>query len=389
MANNNSQFPPEIVDKIIELLWTSNDLSSSDRILFMTTCPLFNHSWKAQFSRIATRYIYVPRLSYLLYLASIAWGGKLFKSFIYTQLDLRNRVQTMTCNVDLRSNRDKKTEDVYWILSNLWTGYYGGLKRCFPSLKELRLEAAVYTPIHLWTSELPQVAYTQIILNLDEQVSVEQDAGARLKAIGFRLYLNIAIHDPDVYLGVTDALWKYCDSPLSGYLELLVRIAMGGLMNPLRLCDSEDTRGEFAKARDIGQRLRDSRRLQDLVHLFSTSALFVSFINPFYPRFCHKRYFEDEERSLHLSHSVCTPLCWFRPQGQTVAVGELAYDSHGWDRIVPELQKDSDTLRWCGYALYLLVGVDLEGPCQFRAVEDLHRIVESEKHPRPVLMLFG
>ncbi|KAK7457257.1 hypothetical protein VKT23_010556 [Stygiomarasmius scandens] len=390
MANHSSEFPPEIVEKIIQSFWTSN-LSSSDRVLFMTACPLLNRTWKYEFSRIVSRDIHMPRLGYLLYLANIAWGS--FKSLIYTQLDLKNRAETMTCAVDLRSpsNRDKKTEDAYLLLSDLatWTGYTA-LKRCFPSLKELRLKAAVYTPLHLWTSEMPQVVYTQIVLNLEEKVTVKLDIDERFVAAP-RLTLNISIHDSDAHLGVTDALWKYRASPISGYLEVLVGVVMGGLMGSTRLCNIEEDHESglmqnTGKPRGLSRRLQQSRRLQDSdsIHFFSTTALVVyadcGFISQFDTRFCR-------ERDGDVSHSVCSPLCslkgWFWSASP-------ANDS--WDSIIPD-SDSNPSLRWLRYPAFLLVGVDLDGPCRFRAVQDLRWFVENncghDSWPAFTIELFG
>ncbi|KAK7440607.1 hypothetical protein VKT23_016955 [Stygiomarasmius scandens] len=276
------KFPPEIIEKITLLIWRSS-LSPSERILLMTTYPLLDRTWKAQFARIASREIHVPNLHYLLYLVNIVRKGK---SLIYDQTDLKKHGATMTCFLDMRSypdltDRDRRTEDIYWILGDM--GNYSGLRICFPSLKELRLEAVFYTPMHLWTSEMAQVAHTQIVLDFDEW---EELKGAKKKD-HFRLLqrnsnhnftLKIAIHDPDAYLGVTNALWKYRSGPLSTYFMSLCRVVLGGCTR-FRFRNPQDSPLEyetaFGRLHRLGENLQKSQRLEGTIHLFDASATFI------------------------------------------------------------------------------------------------------------------
>ncbi|KAK7457068.1 hypothetical protein VKT23_010369 [Stygiomarasmius scandens] len=426
MVNHNLEFPPEIADKIILFLWNSI-LSSSDRILFTTTCPLLNKMWKAQFKRIASRDIYIPSLSYLLYLASIAWRGK---SFIYSQRRLRECAEAMTCFLDLRSSGsghcsefwDKKTEEVYWLLSDL--GRYSrdgrGLKRCFPSLKHLTLEVAIHTPTHLWTSEMPQVAYTQIVLGLDPEtgIDVDIDIDVGKQRVKLPLRLNITIHDSDAYLGVTDALWKYRVSPISAYLGQLVNVVMGGLMGGVRLPRSYDGQmlGDTGRILRLSKLLHKSRRLEGSMHLFSTTVAYleppiVQGLRSLDPRFCPKWIFEDfmEEKGLLASHSVCTPLCQLRMWLESSGLIKLM-ENGGWGLIIPysaldeedrcvreiverrklegvQINSDDPTtedyaimkrprvLRWYDFSPF--PALKRVGPSPFSAVEDLRQLVES------------
>ncbi|KAE9403949.1 hypothetical protein BT96DRAFT_1016565 [Gymnopus androsaceus JB14] len=94
----SAQHPAEIVEKILQEMWSS-DLSPAERILFMTTCPRLNRTWRSQFARIASITIHIPCLSYLLYLAEIIRTGK---SLVYDRKYLRREARTMICFLDLR-----------------------------------------------------------------------------------------------------------------------------------------------------------------------------------------------------------------------------------------------------------------------------------------------
>ncbi|KAK7457160.1 hypothetical protein VKT23_010460 [Stygiomarasmius scandens] len=443
------EFPPEIIEKIILSLWTDNsiNLSSSDRILFMTTCPLLNKTWKAQFSRIASRDIYIPRLSYLLYLASVAWRGNIFKtkSLVYSQHRLKKRAETMTLSLDLRScpvseetydrdrggDRDKKNEEIYWLLTDLQEYSYSkqthGLRRFFPTLKQLKLKTAIRIPMHLWTSPgAPQVAYTEIVLGLDPDETLTgggvDDGDQRVK---LPLDLNIAIHvhansDSDD-VAVTDALWKYRASLISAYLGQLVNVTMGGLISGVGLSACDHDRVQLAKVFQISELLHKSRMLEGSVHFFSTSMVFhepprsdvyrifcPNFSNLSCPEQTSARDVVENKKSLS-SHPVCTPLCRLRSWRWSYELGELK-DRGGWDLIIPYSALDEEdrrireickrrelegvkidandpsaedcaimrlpqVLRWYTFSPFAVLTFD--GPSPFTAMEDLRKLVES------------
>ncbi|THU93423.1 hypothetical protein K435DRAFT_779839 [Dendrothele bispora CBS 962.96] len=292
-APRQVDLPPEIIEKIVFTVWRYT-LSSYERILFMTTCPLLNRSWSTQYARISSRELYIPKVSYLLYLANIIRTGK---SLIYARHDLRKRAETMTCFLDLRSygspswtHWDKSTEEMYFIFSDVIMGdFSNGLGSCFPSLEELSLETVFYTAPHLWTSEMPQVAHTQVVLLVDKEKKNDkrkdkkQDPLLLSSPRRHTIQLNMAIRDPDAYLGVTNALWNYHSNPLSPYFTLLIRVILGGLSKSIHLRTSEKQSSEegehrppspMSKILRLSRRLQKSRKLKGDAHLFSCSAMF-------------------------------------------------------------------------------------------------------------------
>ncbi|KAK7457159.1 hypothetical protein VKT23_010459 [Stygiomarasmius scandens] len=434
MVNHNVEIPLEIIEKIIRTLWTSSNLSSSDRILFMTTCPLLNKTWKSEFSRIASRDVCIPRLGYLLYLTNLTWNSKLRPnptSLIYNQHTLRNHAQSISFAVDLRSpsGRDTCTENVYWYFTNFrcWLG----LRRYFPSLQQLRWQVAVYAPRHLWTlAERPQVVYTQIILELSnndddwDKEPVGAECWRKEQPTALPVQINVTIQDPDAYLGVTDALWKYCTSPLAGYLGILLKTVMGDLITRIGLPPKPEHRhrsdkGDVEEALKLGRILLKSRRLsldsdsaQGGVHSFSTTTavndlrMRTYYFNRGYTCPFTWGWGTLETRCpdiplVRASHSVCTPLCFLRMPSFWCSRDSMFREGRGWALIVrlsevtevdlkgsdsgmekkqdQENEQDIRYRRWCIYSRFVMAefGCDCNAVSGPRAVEDLQRLVES------------
>ncbi|KAK7457221.1 hypothetical protein VKT23_010523 [Stygiomarasmius scandens] len=431
MINHNVEIPLEIIGKIIQTLWTSINLSSSDRILFMTTCPLLNKTWKSEFSRIASRDVYIPRLGYLLYLGNLTWNSKLRPnptSLIYNQHTLRNHAQCMTFAVDLRSpsGRDTYTENIYWSFTNFrcWLG----LRMYFPSLQQLQWQVAVYTPRHLWTlAERPQLVYTQILLELSnyeddwDKEPVGTERWCRGQPAALPVQINITIQDPDAYLGVTDALWKYYTSPLIGYLGILLKTIMGDLIARVGIPPKPEflgsDKGDVEEALKLGRVLLKSRRLsldsdsdsdstQGGIHFFSTTTAVNDLrIKTYFDRrrTCPFTWGGGTLDARHpgvlvrASHSVCTPLCFLRAPLTWFSADPMFMEVKGWGLIVPPSEMDSDSgmeknqdqekekeqslayRGWCTYSRFVMeeFGCDCSALSSPRAVEDLQRLVES------------
>ncbi|KAK7437398.1 hypothetical protein VKT23_018643 [Stygiomarasmius scandens] len=171
----NRDFPAEVVEKIVFSLWTSR-LSSAERVAVMITCPLLNRSWKARFVLAASTFIYIPQLSYLLYLADII---RTEKSTIYRKWDLQHRARTITCFLNATEKGspcrswDEKTLEMYHIFT--FMGNYVGLRTCFPSVQRLHLESQLYPA--LWIPDLNQpdhhgpfaLVWTRIAIVFDEE----------------------------------------------------------------------------------------------------------------------------------------------------------------------------------------------------------------------------
>ncbi|KAK7457249.1 hypothetical protein VKT23_010548 [Stygiomarasmius scandens] len=385
----NHELPPELVEKIIFFAWHSI-LPSFERILFMITCPLLNHTWNAQFSRIASRQIYIPKLSYLLYLANIVRTGK---SLVYSQHDLRERAETMTCFLDLRSypnmtRSDRNTEEMYWIFNDM--GNYSGLRSCFPSLEELSLEAALYTPPNLWTSETPQIAHTQVVVIFDkeerERKEKEDLPGRRSR---HTIELNLTIHDPDAYLGVTNALWKYRSSPLAVYLTLLIRVVMGDLIKSLQFRSSQDPMGNqyqrnMSKILRLSKRLQKSRKLKGMMHLFGTSATLVESA-PMNLFGVNRRLWRCGKENVFDWNSMYTRLCELTVKMWPASVGlgsGMNVTREGeWDLILPVdgIQQGANASKRFGMAnesgldFFFCLGLELP----FSAVQDLHEFIQA------------
>ncbi|KAK0235378.1 hypothetical protein EDD85DRAFT_74167 [Armillaria nabsnona] len=129
----NIQLPPELVDIIITEFWYSEH-PSSDRIAFMTACPLINSVWRDVYARITSRDVYVPKVAYLLYLSSIIlWND----SPIYGCFP-SNSTRTITCYVDLTHSGDDAAKDPYSVFCSLPN--YLGFRLCFPNIEQINLE---------------------------------------------------------------------------------------------------------------------------------------------------------------------------------------------------------------------------------------------------------
>ncbi|KAF5356436.1 hypothetical protein D9758_009503 [Tetrapyrgos nigripes] len=326
------QLPPEIVEKIILLVWKNGVLSSDERVAFMTACPRLNRTWNAQFARIASKEIYLPKLSYLLYLANIVRTGK---SLIYDPEDLVTRVETMTCFLDLRSyplSWDKSTESLYFMLTNM--GSFTSFRSCFPSVKELSLEAVFRTPPHLWTTDFPQIMHTQVVIPFDTyNPTTPSDA-----LIHHEIHINAAIHDPDAYLGITNALWNYRSNPLSDYLALVVRVISGDLGKSLQFCGplgSSGDRPHTCNVLRMRNRLHKSRVLSDNVHLFHCNAIFVETTTPA-DLFGVSQHLWRSGRKISLSwDSLRNDLCDLMAKLWTRTMGTGMVKEGDWDWIMP------------------------------------------------------
>ncbi|KAK0505113.1 hypothetical protein EDD18DRAFT_325265 [Armillaria luteobubalina] len=130
----SGQLPPELVHAIISDFWYSEH-SSSDRTLFMKTCPLINSLWKDVFACIASRDVFVPTNEYLFYLSSIIQNND---SLIYHLTRPPHPTRTITCHVDLVDSTEDAAQEPYTTLSALPN--YIGFRKCFPNLTRLVLE---------------------------------------------------------------------------------------------------------------------------------------------------------------------------------------------------------------------------------------------------------
>ncbi|KAK0232297.1 hypothetical protein EDD85DRAFT_105792 [Armillaria nabsnona] len=104
----NSALPPEIIDDILSGVWSSRT-PSQERMQFMTTCSLLNRTWKAVFSRIASRDIYILSTKFFEYLCTITHSQA---SIIYGDL-LPNSTRTITCHPDLNSPTSDPATEMY------------------------------------------------------------------------------------------------------------------------------------------------------------------------------------------------------------------------------------------------------------------------------------
>ncbi len=83
--DEHPQLPSEIVEIIIQYVWSNTDpMSNPDRVIFMTACPQLNKIWRSEYARIASTHIHIPQIGYLRYLAEIVRTGK---SSIYQRND--------------------------------------------------------------------------------------------------------------------------------------------------------------------------------------------------------------------------------------------------------------------------------------------------------------
>ncbi|KAK0450324.1 uncharacterized protein EV420DRAFT_1562957 [Desarmillaria tabescens] len=159
------QLPPELVDIIITEFWYSEH-SSSDRITFMTACPLINSVWRDVYARITSRDIYIPKVAYLLYLSSIICYDS--DSPIYGHLPC-DSPHTITCYVDLTHSTDDAAKDPYSVLCSLPN--YLGFRRSFPNIERINLEMKFCHGWYQGWSHSRQLFRTRVSIQLNEATS--------------------------------------------------------------------------------------------------------------------------------------------------------------------------------------------------------------------------
>jgi len=198
--------PNEIIEKFLSLLWFSC-LSSAERITLMTTCPLVNKAWKAQFSRIASTHLYVPRLGYLLYLVDIIRN---VKSLIYSKSQLQYCPKTITCFLDLKSRQrplrsfDQKTLEMYHVFACM--NNYIGLRLCFPSVKKLCLEAQMFhrfLDVYADPRQVPLLSTRMsIIFDHEEGSCKEEISGGYFSSIFKKIPIPLSLSSCTIRYGV-------------------------------------------------------------------------------------------------------------------------------------------------------------------------------------------
>ncbi|KAE9406016.1 hypothetical protein BT96DRAFT_915737 [Gymnopus androsaceus JB14] len=182
----SAQLPAEIVEKILQQLWSS-DLYPAERILLMTTCPRLNRTWKSQFARIASITIHIPCLSYLLYLAEIIRTGK---SLVYDRRYLRTGARTMICFLDLREwGVDSYSYRVWCIFFRMRN--FIGLRTCFPSVQRLFFQSVFLPCLGFCLGSQPQVAHTELSILFDHTAGQPPSTLEQHK-----VFINFVIHDP-------------------------------------------------------------------------------------------------------------------------------------------------------------------------------------------------
>ncbi|KAK7439378.1 hypothetical protein VKT23_017601 [Stygiomarasmius scandens] len=227
--------PPEIISKIIALLWFS-PLSCRERVTLMTACPLLNRTWNAQFARIASRHLHIPSLSYLKYLAGIIFTEE---SRIYNVWDLQHRVETMTCFLDFEPKLESVTKDelkkkhVYladnqeWLVdAGTWNVYkmfiqmknYRPLKLCFPSLKMIYLDFLFSKSTTSWYQKWQMLSCHSLFRtrrSLYSTVYVEID---------MFIHTRIAIHLEDTGKVITPTPVAASESGLSSWKDWISQL---------------------------------------------------------------------------------------------------------------------------------------------------------------------
>ncbi|PBK70812.1 hypothetical protein ARMSODRAFT_93095 [Armillaria solidipes] len=153
----SSALPPEIIDDILSGIWSSS-IPSHERIMFMTTCPLLNRTWKAVFARIASHDIYILSTKFFEYLCSITHSQT---SIIYGYL-LPNTTHTIICQPDL----DSSATEMYMTLCKQQN--FIGLRNCFPNVQKLRLRLSRQQTRYIkLVHGVKQVVHTEISLYMD------------------------------------------------------------------------------------------------------------------------------------------------------------------------------------------------------------------------------
>ncbi|KAK7446967.1 hypothetical protein VKT23_014180 [Stygiomarasmius scandens] len=226
----------------------------------MTACPLLNRSWRAQFSRIASTHLHIPQLSYLLYLADIIRSGK---SLIYSKWELQHYPTTITCFLDLKSQRRPyrnfhvKTLEMYYIFTCM--NNYIGLRRCFPSVQKLCLQMELYyrlLPTYADPRQVPLLSTTvSVIFDGDDALRIEKGSkgyGSTHKKIPFIPSSYTLQYDVEIQLdpSIREEMIQLWDN-LGIFYCVVLALAIGGGLRSIRSMDLRELHTRLFQSRTI------------------------------------------------------------------------------------------------------------------------------------------